>query len=335
MSGLHFHSPYALWLLALLPIVLALGLRNQRRHAALRFASGALFVAQTKGLRVRLLWLIPCLKMLGLALAMVALARPQLQERMPKSPTVEGIDIVIALDLSTSMEAADFKPLNRMHVAKQVLSDFIDKRANDRIGLVVFAGLAYTQVPLTLDYGILKHIVGQLQTGLIEDGTAIGDALATALLRLRHSEAKSKVIVLITDGDNNAGRLSPLDAAQLAQSHHIPIYTILVGKGGKVPFPRNNPLTGAAEWFEVDIPINPQLLEEVASISGGMSYVATDKHSLEEGLQSALNTFERSKLLDGAPDLSYTELFGGFLLAAFLLWATQAFLQNGPLRVLP
>jgi len=177
--------------------------------------------------------------------------------------------------------------------------------------------------------------VGQLKTGFIQDGTAIGDALATALLRLRNSEAKSKVIVLITDGDNNAGRLSPLDAAQLAASYNIPIYTLLVGKGGKVPFPQNNPLFGNVEWVEIDIPINPQLLENVASISGGASYVATDKHSLEQGLQNALNAFERSKLLDGMPDASYAEWFGGFLLAAFLLMVAHTLLQNGPLRVLP
>jgi Ca-activated chloride channel family protein len=335
MSSLHFHSPYALWLLALLPMALLFSIRNRRRQAALRFASSALFSAQTRGVRARLLWLIPFLHMLSLALAIVALARPQVQEGFPRKHTVEGIDIMIALDLSTSMEAADFKPLNRINVAKQVLSDFIEKRGNDRIGLVVFAGLAYTQVPLTLDYGILKQIVGQLKTGLIQDGTAIGDALATALLRLRSSEAKSKVIVLITDGDNNAGRLSPLDAAQLAESYSIPIYTILVGRGGRVPFPQTDPLFGTVEWVEVDFPVNPKLLENVASISGGMSYIAPDKPSLEQGLQSALNAFERSKLLDGTPDLGYKELFSVFLLAALLLQLAQAILQNGPLRVFP
>jgi Ca-activated chloride channel family protein len=335
MPSLHFHSPYALWLLALLPIVFAFSIRNHRRRAVLRFASSTFFAAPLQGMRARFLWLLPFLKMLSLFFAIVALARPQLQERLIRKHTVEGIDIMIALDLSTSMEAADFKPNNRIHVAKQVLSDFIEQRGNDRIGLVVFAGLAYTQVPLTLDYNILKQIVGQLKTGIIDDGTAIGDALATALLRLRKSEAKSKVIVLITDGDNNAGLLSPLDAAQMAASHGIPIYTILVGKGGKVPFPKNNPLFGVIEWIEIDIPTNPELLENVASISGGMSYLATDKQSLEQGLQSALNAFERSKLLDGTPSSSYRELFGGLLLTALLLGIAQLILQNGPLRVLP
>jgi len=335
MHNLHFHSPYALWLLALLPLVCVFYIRNQRRRTALRFAWTALFTAQTRGMRARLLWVLPFLKMLSLFLAIVALARPQIQERYTRKQTVEGIDIMIVLDLSTSMEAADFKPLNRMNVAKQVLSDFISQRGNDRIGLVVFSGLAYTHVPLTLDYNILRQIVGQLKTGVIQDGTAIGDALATALLRLRKSEAKSKVIVLITDGDNNAGRLSPLDAAQMAASHNIPIYTILVGKGGKVPFPKNNPLFGVIEWIEIEIPTNPKLLEDVAATSGGLSYIATDKQSLEQGLQSALNAFERSKLLDGTPDSSYKELFGGFLLSAFLLMLAQMVLQNGPLRVFP
>ena len=216
-------------------------------------------------MRARALSALPLLSTAALALAILALARPQTSGSRTRDLSVEGIDIVIALDLSTSMEAGDFRSLggggNRISVAKETLSDFISSRVNDRIGLVVFAGAAYTQAPLTLDYGVLKEVVKQLRTRVIEDGTAIGDAIAVSLNRLRDSDAKSKVIVLITDGDNNAGKISPLDAAAMAKSLHIPVFTVLVGKGGRVPFPDGTDLFGNPTYREMDIAINPELLE--------------------------------------------------------------------------
>ncbi len=277
----------------------------------------------------------PVLQVLALAAGVIALARPQLRDARVRDLSVEGIDIVIALDLSTSMEAGDFQPRNRLVVAQEVLSEFITSRTNDRIGLVVFAGAAYTQAPLTLDYGVLREVVKQLRTRVLEDGTAIGDAIAVALNRLRDSDAKSKVVVLITDGDNNAGKISPLDAAQMAKKLKIPVYTILVGKGGKVPFPQGQDLFGNVVWRDTEIPINPELLKVIASSTGGEYYRATDRDSLRAGLQKVLDKLERSKLLEGGASATYREGFHPFLLAAFALAALELLLRSTLLRVFP
>jgi Ca-activated chloride channel homolog len=216
-----------------------------------------------------------------------------------------------------------------------VLADFITNRVNDRIGLVVFAGAAYTQAPLTLDYGVLKEVLRQLRTRVLEDGTAIGDALATALNRLRDSEAKSRVVVLITDGDNNAGKISPLDSAAMAKSLNIPIYTILVGKGGKVPFPQGTDLFGNTVWRETEIPINPELLQDIADSTGGEYYRATDPESLKQGLQKVLDSLERSKLMEGGASANYREDYHPYLLLAFGLAALELLLRATFLRVFP
>lgn len=330
-----FHSPHWLWLLAFAPPLLAWAYVEKKRRAVLRFSAASQLFAQGRGLRPRLLWILPVMRVLAFALAVVALARPQERDARKRDLSVEGIDIMIALDLSTSMDAADFRPHNRLHVAKEVLSDFISSRGNDRIGLVVFAGAAYTQAPLTLDYGVLKEVIKQLRTRVLEDGTAIGDALATALNRLRDSDAKSRVVVLITDGDNNAGRISPLDAADAAKALGIPVYTILVGKGGKVPFPQGQDLFGRTVWRDVEIPINPELLQQIAQVTGGEYYRATDRESLEEGLKRVLDRLERSRLMEGGATATYREKFHEPLLWAALLLVLEFALRSSVLRVFP
>lgn len=330
-----FHSPRWLWLLAFVPPLLAWAYVEKKRRAVLRFSAASQLFAQGRGLRPRFLWILPVMRVLAFALAVVALARPQERDARERDLSVEGIDIMIALDLSTSMEAADFRPNNRLHVAKEVLSEFISGRANDRIGLVVFSGAAYTQAPLTLDYGVLKEVVKQLRTRVLEDGTAIGDAVATALNRLRDSDAKSRVVVLITDGDNNAGRLSPNDAADAAKSLGIPVYTILVGKGGKVPFPQGQDIFGRTAWRDVEIPINPELLQHIAQVTGGEYYRATDRESLKEGLQHVLDSLERSKLMEGGATATYREKFHELLLWAALLLVLEFALRATVLRVFP
>ncbi|MCI0574228.1 MAG: VWA domain-containing protein, partial [Myxococcaceae bacterium] len=200
LPALELHSPQALWLLLLVPVLLWAAWRARRRRAVLRFSAAHVFASRPRGWRTRVVALLPALRILAVVLAVVALARPRMRDARVRDLAVEGIDIVIAFDVSTSMEAGDFRPANRMVVAKEVLQEFIDGRTNDRIGLVVFSGAAYTQAPLTLDYAVLKEVVGQLRTRVLEDGTAIGDALATAVNRLRDSDAKSRVVVLITDG---------------------------------------------------------------------------------------------------------------------------------------
>ncbi len=330
-----FHSPHFLWGLLLVPVLLWWAWRERRSRAALRFSAAHVLAGQSRGLRTYLLPLLPLLRVLAVAAAIVALARPQSRDSRVRDSSVEGIDIVVALDLSTSMEAGDFRPQNRLHVAKEVLAEFITNRVNDRIGLVVFAGAAYTQAPLTLDYGVLKEVLRQLRTRILEDGTAIGDALATALNRLRDSEAKSRVVVLITDGDNNAGKISPMDSAGMAKSLNIPIYTILVGKGGKVPFPSGTDLFGNTVWRDTEIPINPELLQDIADSTGGEYYRATDPEGLKQGLQSVLDSLERSKLMAGGASANYREDYHPFLLLAFGLAALELLLRATFLRVFP
>ena len=330
-----FHSPRWLWLLAFVPPLLAWAYVERKRRAVLRFSAASQLFAQGRGLRPRFLWILPVMRVLAFALAVMALARPQERDARERDLSVEGIDIMIALDLSTSMEAADFRPNNRLHVAKEVLSEFISGRANDRIGLVVFSGAAYTQAPLTLDYGVLKEVIKQLRTRVLEDGTAIGDAVATALNRLRDSDAKSRVVVLITDGDNNAGRLSPIDAGDAAKTLGIPVYTILVGKGGKVPFPQGQDIFGRTAWRDVEIPINPELLQRLAKETGGEFYRATDRESLKEGLQHVLDSLERSKLMEGGATATYREKFHELLLWAALLLVLEFALRATVLRVFP
>ncbi|XXF76517.1 VWA domain-containing protein [Myxococcaceae bacterium GXIMD 01537] len=333
--NLAFHSPEALWGLLLVPVLLYQAWRERRSRAVLRFSAAHVFARQGRGLRVYLLPLLPLLRVAAVAAAVIAIARPQARDSRVRDLSVEGIDIVVALDLSTSMEAGDFRPQNRLHVAKEVLAEFITNRTNDRIGLVVFAGAAYTQAPLTLDYGVLKEVLKQLRTRVLEDGTAIGDALATSLNRLRDSEAKSRVVVLITDGDNNAGKISPLDSATMAKALHIPIYTILVGKGGKVPFPQGQDLFGNTVWRETEIPINPELLQDISDRTGGEYYRATDPEGLKRGLQKVLDALERSKLMEGGASATYREDFHPFLLAAFGLAALELLLRATFLRVFP
>jgi len=330
-----FGTPWALWLLALVPLLAAWPVLERRRRAVLRFPAMVQLAAQGRGWRPWFLWVPPALRVAAYVLAVVALARPQERDARVRDLSVEGIDIMIAMDLSSSMEAADFRPGNRITVAREVLTEFISGRANDRIGLVVFAGQAYTQAPLTLDYGVLKEVVKQLRTRVLEDGTAIGDAVATALNRLRDSDAKSRVVVLITDGDNNAGRVSPLDAADAAKALGIPVYTILVGKGGKVPFPAGQDLFGNTAWREVDIPVNPELLEKMSARTGGESYRATDRESLKSGLTKVLDSLERSKLLEGGATATWRERYHEPLALAALLLALELVLAFTALRVFP
>ena len=333
--ALTFHNPEALWLLLLVPLLALWTWRQRARRAVLRFSAAQAFAGKPRGLRSYMLPLLLVARLLALTGGVIAIARPQIQDQRTRDLSVEGIDIVIALDLSSSMEAGDFKPLNRLHVAKEVLTDFISHRTNDRIGLVVFAGAAYTQAPLTLDYGVLTQVVKQLRTRVLEDGTAIGDALGVSLNRLRNSTAKSKVVVLITDGDNNAGQISPMDAAKMAQALKVPVYTILVGKGGRVPFPAGTDLFGQTVWREMEIAVNPELLQQIAKLTGGRYYRATDKEELAHGLQDVLDHLEKSKLEDGGAGANFTEEYRGFLLWAFLLAGLELFLRSSWLRVFP
>lgn len=338
MSGaesLHLARPWALLLLAAVPLAIAVLRLERRRVPRLRHPRAALLASTWRSPLARVAWLPEGLVVLALALAALALARPQGRERKAGGAAVEGIDIVIALDLSTSMRAADFEPENRLHVAKEVLKDFVGRRRTDRIGLVVFAGDAWTQAPLTLDQGILRDLVDRLRFGVIEDGTAIGNAIATAVNRLRESEARSKVIILITDGDNNAGQISPLEAAGMSKALGIRVFPILVGKGGLVPYPVGVDLFGETVWERREFPINPALLRQIAETTGGAYANATDRETLEHGLQTVLDRMEKTRVFELGGGSRTRELFPVPLLAAFWLAAAAIALRLWRFRSFP
>ena len=312
-----FAHPWAL--LALLLVPAAIFLLSRRRQRMPRLVVPAAPIALPASRWTRLWWLPGGLLVAALALTAVGLSGPRLRTSRRIDLSVQGIDIVVALDLSTSMLAADFRPKDRISVAKEVLKSFISSRQNDRMGLVVFAGEAYTQCPLTLDYRVLEELLEQVKTGVIVDGTAIGNALATAVNRLRESDAKSKVIILLTDGDNNAGNLSPLQAAQIAKDLGIKVFTILIGKGGRVPYPTGTDLFGRTLYEQVEIDVNPDLLRQIARSTGGTAYQATDRESLERGLSQVLDSLEKSKIYEAGGSAQYDEWYGRMFLPAALL----------------
>jgi Ca-activated chloride channel family protein len=334
-EGLTFAHPWAL--LGLLAAVAAAWLLRQRRRKLPRLvlptALPARSIAPSRW--ARLWWLPGGLVIAALVLTSIGLAGPRLRASRRQDLSVEGIDIVVAFDLSTSMLAADFRPKDRITVAKEVLKSFIQSRQNDRIGLVVFAGEAYTQCPLTLDYKVLEELLEQVRTGVIVDGTAIGNALATAVNRLRESEAKSRVIILITDGDNNAGNISPMQAAQIAKELGIKVYTILIGKGGRVPYPTGTDLFGRTTYEPVEIDVNPDLLQQIAKVTGGAYYPATDKESLERGLHSVLDALEKSKIYEASGSTRYDEWYARFFLPAALLGLLGLGLRSSRLQGAP
>jgi len=332
---LHLARPWALLLLAALPLALVALALARRRAPRLRHPRAAALATAGRGLVARTWWLPQALLLGALALVVLALARPQAREREPERRAVEGIDIVIALDLSTSMRAADFKPVDRITVAKEVLKDFIGRRTTDRIGLVVFSGDAYTQAPLTLDYGILRTLVDQLRIGVIEDGTAIGNALATAVNRLRESDAKSKVIILITDGDSNAGQISPREAAGLAKVMGVRVFPILVGKGGVVPYPVGVDPFGLTVYQPMPFAVNPELLKEIAQITGGAYANAGDRRELEQGLQAVLDRLEKTRIFESTASSRVVELFPRLLGPALWLGALGLLLGLTRWRTFP
>jgi Ca-activated chloride channel family protein len=250
--------------------------------------------------------------MMALLFCIMALARPQ-QRIEEEEILTEGVDIIVALDASGSMAAEDFEPRNRLYVAKLVVSRFIEGLKHDRVGLVVFAGKAFTKCPLTLDYGALFNVLEGVQLGTIEDGTAIGNALATCMNRLRESKAKSKVIILVTDGVNNRGEVQPLDAAQMARTLGMKIYTIGVGNYGTARFPVNDPNYGKV-YVDLPVEIDEASLTKIADLTGGIYYRATDRPSLEKIFQK-IGELEKTRI-EVKTYTHYKEQFPGLLTVA-------------------
>ena len=294
-EGFRFAHPGAL---VLVPIAVALvgwtGFRTSGdRRATLLYSRATELALRRPGIVARLRDLPTVLRLFSVALVAVALARPQ-TSRVGSDIELEGIDIVIALDVSGSMEETDLVP-NRLDAAKSVIERFVRRRPSDRIGLVVFGREAYTHVPLTLDHGTYLRMLAELQVGIIDGrGTAIGNGIGVALNRLRRSDAKSKVIIVLTDGDNNAGNISPEQAARYAQTLGVRIYTILAGDNGNAAATDPNVTMGLRQRQ----PVNPKLLEQIASMTGGSPYLATDTQALARNFQSILEDLEKSRLKD-------------------------------------
>lgn len=259
-------------------------------------------------------FIVPFITLVSIALIIVALARPQLQNTVVEK-NAEGVDIVLVLDLSTSMRAEDLKP-NRFDASKQVAVDFIEKRISDRIGLVVFAAESFTACPPTLDYELLKTTLKDVQMGIVEDGTAIGMGLATAVNRLKESEAKSRVIILLTDGENNAGEIDPETAADLAKSFGIKVYTIGVGTKGTAPYPIDDPIFGR-RYQNIQVHIDEEMLRKIANLTGGHYFRATNTQSLVE-IYDNIDQLEKSKI-DEIIYVDYKELYEIYLKWAILL----------------
>lgn len=271
------------------------------------------------------------LRMIALTLLIVGFARPQSSHTEDEIIT-EGVDIVLALDISSSMLAEDFRPNNRLEAAKAVAADFINRRQNDRIGMVVFAAKSFTQCPLTLDYGILLNFLKEVESGMIDDGTAVGMAIANAANRLRDSKAKSKIVILLTDGQNNRGELDPITAAKVANAFGIRIYTIGVGKRGNALYPVDDPIFGR-RYVTMPVKIDEATLREIAEITNASYYRATDKASLDQ-IFKEIDQLEKTKI-EVKQFTRYRELFASFLFFALGAVVVELVLANTKFRKIP
>ena len=294
MSNIEFAHPWVLLGLVVVPLMVGWWLwRYRKQDAAVQHSDIAVFDGVGRTLRARLRWLPYALRVVAVAAMVVALARPQ-SSLSRQEMTVEGIDIVMAMDISGSMLAEDFKP-NRLEAAKRVAADFVEGRKSDRMGLVVFAGQAFTQVPLTVDHHVLLQQLGGVKSGIVRDGTALGDGLATAINRIKDSEAKSKVIILLTDGVNNQGSVDPLSAAEIAKLYGIRLYTIGVGSLGKAPYPFRDQL-GRVHYQNIDVEIDEPLMEQMAGMTDeGRYFRATNKKALQD-IFTQIDEMEKSKI---------------------------------------
>lgn len=331
-----FASPeYFYLLLLIVPLVLWHFLSRRRREASLKMASTEAYRYVSKSPRMALVQLPFLLRVLTLVLVVIILARPQTSHSLSDTET-EGIDIMMVMDISTSMLAQDLKP-NRIEAAKEVATEFIAGRPTDNIGLTVFAGEAFTQCPMTVDHAVLLSMFRGVSCdlpgqGLIDDGTAIGMGLANAISRLKDSQAKSKVIILLTDGVNNRGDISPLTAAEIAKQFGVRVYTIGVGAGGTAPYPYPLP-GGGVHIVNMPVDVDPETLQQIAQTTGGLFYRAGSSQKLKE-IYNDIDKLEKSKLKVTRYDKRY-EAYAPFAVAALLSLLLEFLLRTTWLRRIP
>jgi Ca-activated chloride channel family protein len=349
LAAVRFAMPWALTALALVPIVSALAIEAAEvGRPTLRLPSVFALARGPRGWRTRLEPVLPVLRAAALSLGVLAFAGPELV-LADRQEDERGIDIAFVLDLSGSMRAVleDGNAVavqpgmprygrrsTRLDVAKEVILDFIGRRKTDRMGVVVFGKAAYVLCPLTLDYGLLSHLVRQMELELIDgNGTAIGDALGTGVARLRKSQAKSKAIVLLTDGDSNAGSLAPEAATELAKGQGVHVYTVQIGSDDEVEVQDGTDLFGQPRYTRAHFPVNPELLRTIATATGGESFVATDRKALEDSMHAILDRLEKTSFQASAARVE--ELFPLLLAPALLLVLADVLLRVLVLRRAP
>ncbi len=329
MNYTFLHPHFFYLLLLLVPMIGWYVWKQKELHASLQISSLKGF-SQIKKSRKSYLRHIPFgLRCLTIIFLTIVLARPQ-STNNSRDVTTEGIDIMISLDISGSMQAMDFEP-NRLEAAKNVATDFISGRTNDKIGLVVFAAESFTQCPLTVDKAVLINLIQDVHTGMLKDGTAIGHGLATAVKRIKESNAKSKVIILLTDGVNNRGEIHPLTAAEMAKSFGIRVYTIGVGSHGTAPFPVNTAF--GQQVREMEVNIDEEMMQEVAQITNGQYFRATDENKLRS-IYEEIDQMEKSKI-EVKEYTQKSEEFIPFGILALVFLLGEILLRNTILRNLP
>lgn len=329
MSNINFAYPGFLYLLLLVPAIIAFYvLKQQKAFASVKLPGLKPLELPVKTFRNWLRHLLFALRMATVSLLIIVLARPQSTDRFQDVST-EGIDIILALDISGSMLARDFKP-NRLEASKNVATEFISGRPYDRIGLVVFSGETFTQCPLTTDHAVLINLMREIESGMIEDGTAIGMGLANAVTRRKDSEAKSKVIILLTDGVNNRGEIAPATAAGIAKTFGIRVYTIGVGSMGTAPYPVQTPF--GTQYQNMPVEIDEDILKEIAESTGGRYFRATDNNKLVE-VYSEIDKLEKSKI-DVRQFTRKQEEYLPLAIIAFVFLALEMLLRYTILRKL-
>lgn len=322
-NNIEFANPEYLYLLIIIPLIGVWSwYRHRHDYSDLQVSSTDSFESSPKTIRQYLYYSLYVFRLVAIALLIIALARPQ-SSSSRKDVTIEGIDIVMALDVSGSMLAMDLKP-DRLEAAKDVASEFIAGRPNDRFGLVIFSGETFTQCPLTTDHDVIRNLFKEVKSGMIEDGTAIGDGLATSVNRLKDSKAVSKVIILLTDGVNNMGSMDPLSSAEIANIYGIRIYTIGVGTEGLAPYPVQTPFGMRTQDMEVKI--DEELLQQVAEMTEGRYFRATSNRKLRD-IYSEIDKLEKSKI-DVTEFQKKKEEFLIYALFAFLLITMEVILRN-------
>lgn len=331
INDMHFMHPGLLWLLLLIiPLTVWHVLKQRKSDPTLRLPTTAAFDSMPRSWKEWMRHVLFALEMLALACLVIILCRPQSTNSWSKTD-IEGTDIVLSLDVSGSMLARDFSP-NRLEAAKDVATKFVSNRTSDNIGLVVFAGEAFTQVPMTNDIATLVNHIGELQIGMLEDGTAVGDGLATAINRIKDGRAKSKSIILLTDGSNNTGVVGPLTAAKIALKYGIKVYAIGVGTMGEAPYPTMS-LGGQITYTRQKVEIDENSLKEIARITDGKYFRATSKSVLKD-IFAEIDKLEKTRM-DVQRHSQMDDNYQPWAMALLLLLACCAIIRYTVLRAIP